>query len=107
MKPLLILIALPVCAVILAGCETNSKLAPPVNAAFLRASHRKDSDTRALEAGRTIFVKSCIACHALPKVAAHDAERIPLIVGVMSRRAHLTPEQRELLTKYLLAVRAQ
>ena len=107
MKPLLGLIALPVCALLLAGCETNSKLAPPVNTAFLRASHRKDSDTLALEAGRTIFVNRCIACHALPKVAAHDAERIPRIVGVMSKRAHLTPEQRDQLTKYLLAVRAQ
>jgi cytochrome c2 len=82
-------------------------LAPPVNAAFLRASHRKESDTRALEAGRTIFVNRCIACHALPKVAAHDAGRIPRIVGVMSNRAHLTVEQKELLTKYILAVRAQ
>src|SRR3954466_10288327 len=107
MKPLLAFGAVPICVVLLASCETSSKCAPPVNAAFLQASHRKDSDSRALEAGRTIFVNRCIACHALPNVAAHEPTRIPGIVAVMSHRAHLTPEQKELVTKYLLAVRSQ
>ena len=107
MKPFLILIALPVCAFILAGCETSSQSAPPVNAAFLRTTHRKDSDARTLDAGRTVFVNRCIACHALPNVANYDAGRIPGIVGFMADRAHLTREQKDLVTNYLLAVRSQ
>ena len=107
MKPLLALTAVPVCALILASCETSLKSAPPVTAAFVRAGHRKDSEFRELEAGRKIFLNRCIACHALPDVANYDAGRIPGIVGWMSERAHLTPEQKDLVTKYLQAVRSQ
>jgi mono/diheme cytochrome c family protein len=107
MKPLLALVALPVWAVILASCETSLKTAPPVTAAFVRASDRKDSELGELEAGRKLFLNRCIACHALPEVAHYDAGRIPGIVGWMSERAHLTSAKKDQVTKYLLAVRSQ
>lgn len=107
MKPFLGLIALPVCAVILVSCETTTKTAPPVTAAFVRASHRKDSETGELEAGRKLFLNRCIACHALPDATHYEPGRIPGIVGWMAHRAHLTPEQKDQVTKYLLAVRSQ
>jgi mono/diheme cytochrome c family protein len=107
MKPVSVVMAAAACALVLASCETNSRRAPPVNAAFLRAGGQKVSEAGTLEAGRAIFVSRCIACHALPKVAKYDATRIPGIVSVMSRRAHLSAEQRDSVTKYLLAVRAQ
>ena len=107
MKRLIALIALPVCAVILASCETTSKTAPPVTAAFVQAGRRKGSEARELEAGRAVFLNRCIACHALPDAAQYDAGRIPGVVSWMSERAHLTPEQKDQVTKYLLAVRSQ
>ena len=107
MKPVFILIAAAACALILASCEASSQSAPPVNAAFLRAGHQKPSEAGTLEEGRAIFVSRCIACHALPNVTNYDATRIPGIVSFMSQRAHLSPEQRDAVTKYLLAVRAQ
>jgi mono/diheme cytochrome c family protein len=107
MKPFLAVAALAVCALILASCETSLKSAPPVTAAFVRAGHRKDAEFRELEAGRKIFLNRCIACHALPNVANYNPGRIPGIVGWMSERAHLTPEQKDQVTKYLLAVRSQ
>ena len=107
MRRLLVAIFPPVCAVILASCETSLKSAPPVTAAFIDASRQKKTDAATLEAGRKVFLNRCIPCHALPDMARQDSARIPRIVGWMSGRAHLTPEQQEALVKYLLAVKSQ
>ena len=108
MKPLLPAIILPpICAVILASCETSLKSAPPVTAAFIDASRQKMADAPTLEAGRKVFLNRCIPCHALPDMARQDPARIPRIVGWMSHRARLTPEQHEVLVKYLLAVKSR
>lgn len=106
MKLVLTAIALPMCAVILASCETNLKLAPPVTAAFVRAGRQENADARTLEAGREVFVNRCIPCHALPDIARQDSARIPRVVGWMSHRAHLTSQEKEALIKYLLTVRS-
>jgi mono/diheme cytochrome c family protein len=63
--------------------------------------------SQTLEAGRKVFLNRCIPCHALPDIARYDARRLPGIVNWMSGRAHLTPEQKEALTKYLLTVKRQ
>lgn len=107
MKRLLVAIVPPICAVILASCETSLKSAPPVTAAFIDAGRQKKADAATLEAGRKVFLNRCIPCHALPDMARQDSSRIPRIVGWMSGRARLTPEQHEALIKYLLAVNAQ
>ena len=105
MKRLLVAISLPVYAVVFASCETSLKSAPPVTAAFLRANRPEKPET--LEAGRKVFLNRCIACHALPDMAEHDAAKIPKIVGWMSGRACLTPDQHDALVRYLLAVKSQ
>jgi mono/diheme cytochrome c family protein len=107
MKRFLVAIIGPACAVVLASCETSLKSAPPVTAAFIRAARPEMADGQTLEAGRKVFLNRCIACHALPDVTRQDSARIPRIVGWMSNRAHLTPEQHEALVKYLLTVKAQ
>jgi mono/diheme cytochrome c family protein len=76
-----------------------------VTAAFVQAGVRQNADAPTLERGRKIFLNRCIVCHALPDVAHYDPPRIPRFVGWMSHRAHLTPEGKEALTKYLLTVR--
>jgi mono/diheme cytochrome c family protein len=107
MNRLLVAVIGPTCAVIFASCETSLKSAPPVTAAFVRAGRREIADARTLEAGRKVFLNRCIACHALPDVTRQDPARIPRIVGWMSSRARLTPEQHEALVKYLLTMRSQ
>lgn len=103
----LLFFTVPACALILASCETSLKPAPAVTAAFIRAARQEKSEAATLETGRKVFLNRCIPCHALPDVARHDSARIPRIVGWMSDRAHLTPEQRDALVKYLLAVNSQ
>src|SRR5256885_2458344 len=95
------------CAFFFESGKTSLKSAPPVTAAFIRAGRQEIADGRTLEAGRKVFLNRCIACHALPDVTRQDPARIPRIVGWMSSRAHLTPEQHEALVKYLLTVRSQ
>ena len=107
MKRLLVAVIGPTCALGFASCETSLKSAPPVTAAFVRAGRQEMADARTLEAGRKVFLNRCIACHALPDVTRQDPARIPRIVGWMSSRARLTPEQHEALVKYLLAVKSQ
>jgi hypothetical protein len=107
MKLLFSLAAVPVCAVILVSCETSTKSFPPVTAAFVRSGMREHADAATLTEGRKVFVNRCIACHALPDVSKFDSARIPGIVSWMSGRAHLTPEQKDAVTKYLLTVRSQ
>ena len=106
-KRLFAALAMPACLAILASCETTLTSAPPVTAAFVQAGRREHADAQTLEAGRKVFLNRCIPCHALPEIARYDSERLPGIVSWMSRRAHLTPEQKEALTKYLLTVKAQ
>lgn len=106
-KHVLAALALPACLVILASCETTLTSAPPVTAAFVRAGRPEHADSQTLEAGRTVFLNRCIPCHALPNIARYDSRRLPGIVNWMSARAHLTPEQKEALTKYLLTAKAQ
>jgi hypothetical protein len=107
MKALLFLAHGLVCVVVLVSCETNLKSAPRVTAAFVEAGARENADAATLERGRKVFLNRCIPCHALPDVARYERSRIPRFVGWMSHRAHLTPEQKEALTKYLLTARSQ
>lgn len=103
MKLLLTAFAFSTVAVVLSSCETALKSAPPVTAALAR----RKADEPTLVEGRKVFVNRCILCHALPDIARYDSARLPGIVGWMSGRAHLRPEQHDALLKYLLAVKSQ
>jgi len=94
-------------AALLAGCQSNLALAPPVSPAFIRARARENAEERTLAQGRVLFLNRCIQCHALPEVARFDAPRLTAIVGKMSGRANLSVEQHEAVLKYLLTVRSQ
>ena len=92
---------------VVAGCQSNLPSAPPITESLIRAGGREKADAPTLAKGRKVFVNRCILCHALPDISRYDSARLPGIVGWMSGRAHLTPEQKEALTKYLLTVRSQ
>ena len=92
---------------LLAGCQSNLSLAPPVSPAFIRAGARENADERTLAQGRTLFLNRCIQCHALPEVARFEAFHLTATVAKMSGRASLSPKQHEAVLKYLLTVRSQ
>jgi hypothetical protein len=105
MKLLALVLILTVVA--FSGCESNPRSAPPITELLIRAGVREKADGPTLAEGRKVFVNRCILCHALPDIGRYNRARLPGIVGWMSGRAHLTPEQKEALTKYLLTARSQ
>lgn len=92
---------------VIVGCQSTPPSAPPVTESLIRAGVRENADGATLAAGRKVFLNRCILCHALPEISRYKPGRLPGIVGWMSHRAHLSPEQQEALTKYLLTVRSQ
>lgn len=94
-------------AVLLTSCESYLKSAPQVTVAFVEAGRRQKTDEQTLLEGRKVFLNRCILCHALPEVSRYPSARIPGIVGWMSGRAKLTPEQKDALIRYLLTVKSQ
>jgi mono/diheme cytochrome c family protein len=93
-------------AVLLGGCETTLRSAPPVTASFIRAGLRENADARTLAQGRKLFLSRCIECHALPAVTKFSAPRLTAIVAEMSGRANLDSEQHDAVLKYVLTVRS-
>jgi len=93
---------------LLAGCQSYLQSAPPVTESFVRLGRlRENADGRTLAEGRKVFLNRCIACHALPDPTRFDSKQLTRIVGWMSDRARLNPEQHEALVKYLRTVRSQ
>jgi hypothetical protein len=103
----LVVVILILSGFVLAGCQSNAPSGPPITESLIRAGFREKADGKTLAEGRKVFVSRCILCHALPDIARYNSARLPGIVSWMSGRAHLTPEQKEALTKYLLTVRSQ
>jgi len=91
---------------LLFGCET-ANYAPKVPPAITSVSSRRQLvDAAKLERGRSLFVHRCIECHTLPPIWKYSREDWPQIVTDMSRRASLTPDDREVVIAYILAVRS-
>jgi mono/diheme cytochrome c family protein len=98
--------ALGVCALFLNACGSTASLAPPVTPALVTAAGREKADAPTLTTGRSIFVSRCIQCHALQDVSRFSGPGLTAIVGIMSRRANLSPAQHDALLKYLQTVRS-
>lgn len=89
-----------------AGCESMTSNIPPVTPALARAGGLKQADLQMLTKGRSVLLDRCIQCHAPPDAAKFSPQRMGKILGFMSSRAHLSPEEHEAVLKYLLAVRS-
>jgi len=88
------------------GCETTPAVAPPITPSFLQAGTRQNADGRTLGEGRRLYLNRCIVCHALPRVAKYDPQRLTVIVAKMAGRANLNEEQHTAVLKYLLTARS-
>lgn len=80
---------------------------PPVTPALVeRAVGRwPDSSEASLKRGRRLFVDRCSGCHSLVLPREHSGEEWPDYLDAMSERARLTPQERELVLRYLLGQR--
>src|SRR5207244_2847707 len=89
-------------AVLLAGCEINERIAPPVSAATLAVASRRHVAPGALEAGRRIYMVRCTECHSMRPVGGYSGGEWRPIVAKMARKAKLDDAQKQTLLDYLI-----
>jgi hypothetical protein len=89
-------------AVVLSGCVSIEKLAPPVTPAMAGSG---GASVHELEAGRRIYVGRCASCHSIDPVAKYTAARWRGIVLDMADEAELSAGEEASLLDYLLAAR--
>ncbi|HOU52531.1 MAG TPA: hypothetical protein PLQ97_01180 [Myxococcota bacterium] len=85
-------------------------VAPEVDSRLVSigASAQPPSSEEELRQGRELFVQSCGRggfCHKLPTPKSRSAERWPGILDKMAPKAGLNAEERNLVQRFILAVR--
>jgi mono/diheme cytochrome c family protein len=60
-----------------------------------------------LDAGYEIYRGRCAGCHHLPLPTAHGEEKWRRAMQEMAPKAKLTPEEHDLVLRYILAVRVR
>jgi hypothetical protein len=63
------------------------------------------TDSTALHQGYELYVNKCGACHALYRPSKFTEGKWTKEVPDMATRAHITPEQSEMILRYLLTRR--
>jgi len=76
----------------------------PTEAHLARARARwPDTTAASLERGRELYVARCSGCHPLHPPSTQPAARWAVVLDQMAPRAKLSPEERELVLRYLTA----
>ncbi len=109
MKKVLITVAVIAGSIFLIQCAAGKKSAAKnaKSALLVVAEKRWPGVTQHdLDSGRTIFTTRCTKCHLAKNIADKtEAQWVP-ILNKMAPMAKLAPEQKELLTRYVLAARS-
>ncbi len=58
-------------------------------------------DFRKMESGRVIYINKCSSCHALIPPEKYSSEVWKIRMEGMAREAHLSPEEKELILRYV------
>src|SRR5205823_6412014 len=88
-------------AVLLSGCVSLDKAAPPVSSF---AGHVPASERAVLEKGRDIYVTKCAKCHVPEPVARYSLSHWTKILPEMSHDAKLTASETDSVRAYVVAV---
>lgn len=109
MKKVLFTVAVIAGSILLIQCAAGKKSAAKnAKSALLVAAEKRwpGVTQHDLDSGRTIFTTRCTKCHLGKNIADKtEAQWVP-ILDKMSPMAKLAPEQKELLTRYVLAARS-
>lgn len=95
-------LALILCLAAVAGCAA---LPHPTPEDVSRAQQRwPEVNGSALAAGRASYVARCSGCHALHLPSEKRPEEWPGALDEMAKDAKLTPQDRELIERYLVTM---
>lgn len=93
--------AVVIACVALGGCVSSIPVPTTIDCTWAQ-QRWPDATTASLSAGRGLYVDKCSGCHALYVPATIGAARWPAMLDEMTQRAHLRPDQRELILRYLV-----
>lgn len=92
--------------VAIAGCA--AALARPTADDVRRATMRWPDATMAeLEHGRELYVARCASCHHLYLPRDEAVSKWPAVLDDMGARAHLSPDERQAIERFLLTLAAE
>ena len=95
----------------LGGCFFPKAGPPPDPLSELKVTLAKarwpDASAESLERGRQYFLGTCDNCHKYPDLPHYSEEKWPPIMQRMGKKAELTPEETELVLRFILAHRTQ
>lgn len=86
-----------------AGVAPESVTPGTIDEANARWAGTSASD---LEAGRAVMAERCSRCHAFPNVVREDEQEWPGIMEKMAKKAKLDSLQKEQVTHFIIAWRA-
>lgn len=93
------------------GCQTPAPRrgvkARPTLSATVRPPAMAQLSAVEVERGAKLFIAKCARCHPLYDPAAYDDAGWHRWMGKMRQKAHLKPEQEQLLSHYLEAFRTR
>jgi mono/diheme cytochrome c family protein len=102
-------------AFLLAFCHTKKKAvespAPavvtvaPKSALEIAQKRWPNTNSDELAQGKTIYETKCTKCHGEKKIVTRSEKSWLHEIDDMSPKAHLTPEEKEKLTRYILSYR--
>jgi len=108
------MIKLAVCSiatVILISCGTSKKTPAPsiipgeAELAAIKAKY-PDVTAQTLTKGHSIYIGACTNCHGQKNIFKRSEASWMHEIDDMSPKAHLTAEEKDALTKYILAMKA-
>lgn len=103
----LILVALPLLAV---ACFPKS--APPpttITSADISVAQKKwpDATEASLNQGKDVFIANCNQCHDYPAMDAKSEAAWPATMDKMAAKAHLNPQQKQDVLRFVLTEEAR
>lgn len=100
--------AAALCSSLLFACFPKAGTAPgPLSATDLVTAQSRwpESSPESLEKGRQFFLGTCDNCHRYPSLTHYSEESWPRIMARMGKKAELTPEETDLVLRFVLVSR--
>ena len=97
-----------VLAMILYQCGTSSKTAktkPKVSVVAIAHKRWPDATIESLKAGQAIYNTKCTKCHDAKEISDYSEDDWLPLIDQMSRKAHLTDDDKETVKRYILTER--
>jgi hypothetical protein len=94
------------------ACKTNKTASSasteiPTDAQLTAVKARfPDATKEELQKGHAVYTGACTRCHGTKDITGYTEEKLLGIVDVMAKKAKLSPDDKQALTRFAIGVRA-